>query len=253
MKTPLSVRTAQNLRQGLALRRNVGTTERWLSLLGGGAAIVGGVRRGGALGTGLAALGGLLVFRGASGHCPGYARLHVSTARGEDGGLMGSNEVRIHTKMHIDRPREMVYRYWRDLENLPRFMTHLKEVRADGNRSHWIARSPLGLTISWDAQVTQDTPNERLAWRSLPASRVDTRGEVRFRPAAVGDGTELEIELYYRPPGGGLSRGLASMLGGISERGIARDLERFKQMIESQATGISDQGLGREPHVAIHG
>jgi uncharacterized membrane protein len=263
MRTPLSVRTAQNIRQAMQLRRNVGTKERWLSLAGGGAAVAGGVRRGGAGGTALAALGSYLLFRGMTGHCLLYARLHVSTTRPGETGLWGQNLVHVRTKVTVQRPREMVYRYWRNLENLPTFMRHIREVRVDGNRSHWVARTPLGLRLQWNSQIIQDTPNERLVWRSIAGSDVDTRGEVRFRPTIDG-GTEVDVDMYYRPPGGAITRTLAKLLGGISEKMVRGDIERLKETLESQAstprremrnrTGeVYDQGLGAEPVTPAHG
>lgn len=253
MKLPMRKRPAQ--RQRIAPRRNVGKTERWLSLAAGGAAVAEAARRRGTLGLLMGASGGYLLYRGASGHCAVYSRLQRSTARAQETGLLGTNEVRVHAKIVVDRPREMVYRYWRQLENLPRFMSHLKEVRQHANRSHWVARAPMGLKAEWDAQITQDSPNERLAWRSLPGSEIETRGEVHFRRASGGNGTELEVDLLYRLPGGKLGR----WLGGVGDKRVRKDIERFQEMIEQQATPLPartadlDQGLGRETVTPAHG
>jgi uncharacterized membrane protein len=257
MKAPLSIRTAQNIRQAMELRRNVGTTERWVSLLGGGAALAEGIRRRGPAGGLLGLVGGFLLFRGMSGHCPLYGRLHISTTRPGQDSLFGQNLVHVRSTVTVQRPREMVYRYWRNLENLPRFMRHIKRIDVDGNRSHWAARTPLGVRLMWNSQITLDTPNERLAWRSIAGSQVDTRGEVRFRPT-IGGGTEIDVDMYYRPPGGAVSRILAKLFGGISEKVVQRDIARFKEIIESQATrelpaSDYDQGLGREPITPAHG
>lgn len=255
MKTPLSIRTAQNVRQSMQLRRNVGTRERWLSLIGGGAAVTEGIRRRGWTGSALGALGGYLLFRGMTGHCLVYRQLRVSTTHAGETGLWGQNFVRVRTTVTVQQPRDAVYRYWRNLENLPRFMRHIKRIEVDGNRSHWVARSPIGLPMAWNAQITQDTPNERLTWRSIVGSQVDTRGEIRFRPTIDG-GTEIDVEMYYRPPGGAMSAMLARLFGGISEKMIKRDIARFKEAVESQRelpAADYDQGLGREPVTPAHG
>jgi uncharacterized membrane protein len=257
MKLMQQIRSRRPGRNSKQAGRNVGAPERWLSLAGGGAALAGGLRRGGVSGAALGAMGGYLLYRGASGHCAIYSRLQRSTARPEERGLLGVNELRVRTRLSIDRPREMVYRYWRDLENLPNFMRHIKQVHANGNRSHWIARSPLGVKAQWNAEITQDTPNERLAWRSIAGSDIETRGELRFRPSADGRGTELEADMFYRLPGGRLGR----RLGGVTEGMIQRDLERFKAMIEQQASTAAvpprvadrDQGLGRATVTPSHG
>lgn len=257
MRAHLPTRTPQRLRRVMTLPRNVSTPERWVSILGGSAALAGGIRRRGFIGPLLSLLGGYLLFRGFSGHCSLYRQLHIDTSRANDSGLWGQNLVHVQTRVNVRQPRETVYRYWRDLENLPAFMRHIRSIRVNGNRSHWVARAPLGLRLRWDSQVTQDSPNERLTWRSVVGSQVDSRGEVRFRPI-VNDTTEVDVDLYYRLPGGATSRALARLLGGISERMVQQDLERFRDFVESQAaSGLPqvdyDQGLGREPRTPAHG
>jgi uncharacterized membrane protein len=241
----------------MTLPRNVGAPERWLSILGGGAALAGGIRRRGFIGALLNLFGSYLLFRGFSGHCLLYRRLHIDTTRANDSGLWGQNLIHVQTRVNVQQPREVVYRHWRDLENLPAFMRHIRSIRVDGNRSHWVARAPLGLRLRWDSQITQDSPNERLTWRSVADSQVDSRGEVRFRPIVNG-GTEVDVDMYYRPPGGTMARALARVLGGISERMVQQDIERFRDFVESQAAGGQpqidyDQGLGREPRTPAHG
>lgn len=257
MPTQPPLRTTQLQDRIMRRRCNVGTAERWLSLVCGGTALGISLWRRGIGGLLLGLLGGLLLFRGMSGHCPLYRRLRISTARPEKSGLWGQNLVHVQTRITVQQPREAVYRYWRNLENLPRFMRHIRQVRVDGNRSHWVARTPFGLPLAWDAQIIQDSPNERLTWCSIAGSDVETRGEVRFRPTING-GTEIDVDMYYRPPGGAASRLLARLLGGISEKAIQRDLERFKEAIEqhpgqAQPETAEDQGLGREPITPAHG
>jgi uncharacterized membrane protein len=225
-------------------RRNVGTRERWLSLLGGGVSLAEGLRRRDAAGGLLALLGGFLLFRGLSGHCPVYGRLHRSTSRPEDSGLLGEHLIQARSRIVVRRPREVVYRYWRDLDNLPQAMRHIHAIEVRGNRSRWTARTALGRRLQWESQITQDSPNERLAWRSVAGSQVDSMGEVRFRPHLNG-GTEVDVNLYYRPPGGAVGRLLATVLGGLSEKLVHRDLERFKAFIESGTMDAQAHAGGR--------
>lgn len=260
MGTMKAIRRTPSTRRRTSLTANVGRAERVASLAGGGVMVAGGLRQRGVLGGALAATGAWMLFRGATGHCPLYQRLRLSTAHAGEAGLYGSGEFAIHTKLIVDRPREMVYRRWRELENLPHFMRHIKDIETEGNLSHWTARGPLGTTLRWDSQIIQDTPDERIVWRSIPGSDVDTEGEVRFRPAADGDGTELEVYMRYRPPGGALLKLLAPLVGGLSARRVKHDLERFKQGMESQASlpqsprrEVLDQGLGRPTVTPAHG
>ena len=89
----------------------------------------------------------------------------------------------IYTKRSITvrRPVEEVYEFWRNFENLPRFMRHLESVTVTGERrSHWVAKAPAGNTVEWDAEMTEDRPNELIAWRSLENADVYNEGTVQF-------------------------------------------------------------------------
>jgi uncharacterized membrane protein len=132
----------------------------------------------------------------------------------------------------VNRSADEVYRRWRDIEGLPAFMAHLRSVRADSaTRSHWEAEGPVG-TVQWDAEIVDDRPGELLAWRSVDGADVDNDGTVRFRPAAGGRGTEIRVDLRYRPPGGRAGRIVAKLLGEEPDQQLRDDLRRFKQIVE---------------------
>ncbi len=95
----------------------------------------------------------------------------------------------------INRKPDELYRYWRDFSNLPKFMNHLMVVDIiDERRSHWVATGPAGSTIEWDAEITDDRPNELIAWRSVEGSEVDHAGLIRFEPATGDRGTIVTVE-----------------------------------------------------------
>src|SRR5690348_11453854 len=95
--------------------------------------------------------------------------------------LVGGQSVAVNRAITINRPPEEVYQFWRRLENLPRFMKHLDTVsQLDERRSHWVARAPLGLAVSWDAEIVAEQENERLSWRSIGETVVHNSGSVRF-------------------------------------------------------------------------
>jgi uncharacterized membrane protein len=138
------------------------------------------------------------------------------------------------TAITIRHPVEVVYRYWRDLTNLPRFMNHLASVEVtDDRRSHWTANAPAGRTVEWDAEVVEDKPNERIAWRSLEGSQVPNSGAVWFTPAPGGRGTEVRVELGYDPPGGALGKLVAKLFGEEPQQQVTDDLRRLKQVLET--------------------
>lgn len=179
----------------------------------------------------MSAAGGAVLFQGLRGERPIYELLGLTGPRTQD-------RIFVTKRVTIARPPDEVYRFFRDFENLPRFMGHLESVETiDSRRSHWQARAPLGMTVEWDAELTRDTPNEVIGWRSLPDADVDNRGTVRFERGAQGDSTELTVELEYLPPAGKLGATIAKLLGEEPDTQMDEDLQRLKQMLESSDAG----------------
>jgi uncharacterized membrane protein len=155
-----------------------------------------------------------------------------SVRLGRTSGAQGG--IRVSKSLAINRPAEELYRFWRQLNNLPTVMSHLRSVqRLDGARSHWVAKGLADVSVEWDAEITEDVPNQRLAWRSLQGSEVPNQGSVTFQPLPKGHGTMVRVELQYSPPGGRLSAALASLFGQEPEQQISTDLRRFKQRMET--------------------
>lgn len=126
-----------------------------------------------------------------------------------------------------------VYRFWRRLENLPRFMPHLASVASgDDRRSHWVIAA-LGTRLEWDAEITDDVIDTRIAWQSIGDADVPNEGEVSFTPAPGGRGTEVRVTMTYRPPAGSLGRFFATLLGQDPVQRLQADLRRLKQLIET--------------------
>ena len=227
---------------------NVNEMERWFSLVGGGLLTAAGLREGGVLGLGLAALGGGLVYRGVTGHCPMYSALEMNTAHPHNpvASVAAGHGFKITQSIAVNRPAEQLYRLWRDLEGLPRFMTHLIAVKSMGKKSHWVARGPVGMQVEWDAEVINDEPGRLLAWRSLEESQVSTAGSVHFTPLSADRGTEVSVTLKYDPPAGKLGAWLAWLFGEEPSVQIREDLRRFKQLIETgEIARTTGQSSGR--------
>lgn len=226
--------------QQLTPQANVGNIERWASLLTGGMLVIGGAKcpdpLGQALGVGL---GAALVVRGATGYCPMYAATGVDRAH-EEGpatAVRAGHGFKFEESITIARPASELYSFWRNFEQLPRFMNHLKKVTSvGGNRTHWVVEGPMGVTAEWDAEVINDRPNELIAWKSAEGSRVDTAGSVHFVPTTNGHGTEVRVSLKYDPPGGKTGARLAWLAGYDAEKMVREDLERFRQLMETSHT-----------------
>jgi uncharacterized membrane protein len=235
--TPISRKVAaQQVTPGTgAPAVNVGETERVVSALGGGALALVGLSRGNAAGLTLAALGGALLYRGLTGHCPLYGTFGIDTVHDHNPAtsVPAAQGVRVEAAVTIDRPAEELYRYWRDFERLPHIMSHLRTVTVHGDKSHWVAQAPLGMSVEWDAEVINDRPNELIAWRSLQGSAVSTAGSVHFNQAPGNRGTEIHVTLKFDPPGGKLGAALARLFGADPRQQIREDLRRFKQLMEA--------------------
>ena len=133
----------------------------------------------------------------------------------------------------INSPPEKLYAFWRNFENLPRFMNYLQEVTTeDSGRSHWVAKGPAGVRVEWDSEVTHDTPNRSIGWRTLPDSQVRHYGSVNFEPEKNGRGTIVQVQMHYAAPGA-LSAQLARMLGQDPKARIKHDLRALKQLLET--------------------
>jgi uncharacterized membrane protein len=145
-----------------------------------------------------------------------------------------SRPITVEKVIAIDRPAEELYRYWRQFENLPKFMRHLESVRTIGqNRSHWTARGPAGSRVEWEAELVDDRAGELISWRSLPGADVDNSGSVRFERAPGGRGTFVRVKMQYTPPGGLFGASIAKLLGEEPHVQVQRDLYRFKQVMET--------------------
>jgi uncharacterized membrane protein len=169
---------------------------------------------------------------------------------GTRAGLM--RDVHVRKTYTINRQPDVVYGFWRKLENLPRFMKHLDSVEVIGERrSHWRAKGPAGFTVEWDAEIVDERPNERIAWRSLEGSPVPNRGAVRFDPAPGSRGTELRVELFYEVPGGRAAQLIGKLFGEEPALQITEDLRRLKQILETGEIAVGgDLGYrrrGRQP------
>ena len=206
---------------------NVGDTERLVTTVAGGLLALYGLSQRSLPGVALAALGGALVARGASGHCPAYEAAGVN-------GAAGPAPVEIVQSMSVRVPRAEVYAFWRTLENLPRFMEHLRTVEATSEtRSRWTAKGPGPLPdVTWEAEIVEDVPGERIVWQSLPGADVDNAGHVRFVDGPEGL-TEVHARITYRPPAGPLGATVAKWLDPVLGSAVRQDIARFKHVIEA--------------------
>jgi len=142
---------------------------------------------------------------------------------------------RVESSVVVEAPVSRVYDYWRDLENLPNFMTNIEEVRTTGPRTtHWRIKGPLGAKMEFDAQTTQEEENSALAWNSV-GGNVETSGQVRFQELGP-ERTRVEVTLNYADPPGGKIGEIGSKIVANPQVMVDQDLYNFKEIIEGRAT-----------------
>ncbi len=181
-------------------------------------------------------LGGVLLYRGVSGHCPVYDSL------GKTKGVGHTPAINIRTGLIVNKPKEEVYAFWRRLENLPLFMKHLAAVtEIDEKHSHWEAEIPGGIgKVKWNAEIVKEEEGSLIAWQSIPNSMVNNAGKVQFREALGGEGTELDVVITYHAPAGELGAAIAKPLNPVLEKIVRQDIMNFKEYIETKHVSSSN-------------
>lgn len=234
--------TPQTSRPPITTANQMTGRERNASLAGGALLILLGLTRRSFAGVPLLASGGAILAHGLSGRQPVLARIGALTGRRPSAGSASFSRT-----LTVGKPPHEVYRFWRDFQNLPRFMHHIESVTPTGdNRSHWVARVPAGNPVEWDAEITEDRPGELICWCSLPESPVKTQGTVRFAPAPAGKGTEVHVLMSYAAPAGLLGAPVSHLLLPITAQQVQQDLHRFKAVVEAgEAATTTGQTSGR--------
>jgi uncharacterized membrane protein len=212
---------------------NVGKAERIASAIGGSALIGYSIKNRSKTGVVLALLGAGLLYRGASGQCEAYRTLGINTAEKSDGNEV-ARDVHIEQSITIGSSPKELYRFWRNLENLPQFIEDLESVTSiDDSTSHWVASGPGSKKVEWNAEIYNEKENQLIAWRSLAGSDIANAGSVHFEEALGGRGTYVKIVLNYNPPGGKAAALFAKLFGKEPGQLVEHNLKRLKQLIET--------------------
>jgi uncharacterized membrane protein len=146
--------------------------------------------------------------------------------------LGGDRGIHVDESVMINRPVAEVFRFWRNFENLPKFMRHLESVSMrEAGISHWVAKGPAGSKVEWDARIINEIDNQLIGWQSLEGSTISTAGSVNFDEVEVG--TRVRVHLQYSPPGGKLGAAVAWLFGEEPKIQVREDLRRFKALLET--------------------
>lgn len=205
--------------------QQAGDLERWASIIGGGALVLSGLQQRSLRGILVAMAGGGLLYQGAT---------QKSTLKQLEDAIGLDHAIRVEKTVTINRSVSELYSFWRNFENLPRFMQHIRSITVQDDRhSHWVANAPLGQVVEWDAEIVTDEPDHLIAWTSLDGSMIENSGFVRFQPSTGDRGTEVKVVMEYQPPGGVLTAAIAKLFGEEPEQQIGDELNRLKQLMEA--------------------
>ena len=151
----------------------------------------------------------------------------------------GENGIRVNKAINIFAPIDEVYQFWRNFENFPLFMNHVKEITTQGDVSNWKVAGPAGSTVEFQSRVTQDIPNDLIAWETLPDSQVRSAGFVRFDENRDGS-TRVTVQMTYLPPAGVAGHAVAQLFGVDPRQAMHEDLIRLKTLLEEGKTSTDE-------------
>jgi uncharacterized membrane protein len=137
----------------------------------------------------------------------------------------------IEKTVTVGVPVRTAYDQWTQFESFPQFMEGVEQVQQlDDKHLHWKA-SIAGVTREWDAEIVDQTPDERITWRAIDGAKND--GTVSFASEDLGQATRVTLRMEFEP------EGLVEKAGdalNVVERRTEGDLRRFKEFIESRGT-----------------
>ncbi len=212
-------------------RQEESAAERLFVIGGSGVAIAGMLERSTLKSLGMMLVGGVLVMKGLA------ERANLRN-RYRAGNMSKTEQAPVHKGIKlkemivIEKSAHEVYLLWRNFENLPKLMGHVKSVRETGDgQSLWSVEAPFDNQVSWEAQMTEDVPGERISWRSLPGAIVQNAGMVEFESISPNE-SRVTLTLEYNPPLGSLGVKFAQLMGEDPEKQLQEDLHSFKLRAE---------------------
>jgi uncharacterized membrane protein len=218
---------------------NVGEKERWLSILGGGALVLYGLKKKSWPSLALALAGGAFVYRGVTGHCPAYQALKMSSSDKDeelprkDDILPEAGWVNVEKSILIRKEPEALYAFLQNVENLPQILDHLESVRKKNHHlSHWIAKATKGTELEWEAEAIDEKLNEQVTWRALEEGGIDNLLSFRLEKDPSGEGSQARLLLQYNRDHSLLGAAFARLFGN-PEKVVEAALDRLKQIIET--------------------
>lgn len=223
----------------LSARRDPGPNvigpEKWGSIVFGGLIALAGISKRGPKGVLLTAIGGGLIARGVTGHDPLKRNiLPTGTEKALAKAYGWTFAAPINRATAVNKPRDEVYAFFRDVKNLAKFMDNIERIDViDDKRSHWVVKAPAGKTVEWDSTITEDVPGERFVYKTEEGADINSVGTVTFKDGAGGKGAQVHVAIVFSPPAGKLGRAYAALFMKDPAIQLRQDLVRFKMLMET--------------------
>ncbi|HEX6138744.1 MAG TPA: SRPBCC family protein [Casimicrobiaceae bacterium] len=232
--------TDERANDSLVAHGNWAPASRMAAVLGGAGMALIGLRQRTPAGWALIGAGVGLAVRGAT---------NLSMTR-LVGVATGRCTIELNRTIEVSASPDAVYDAWTHWENVPRFMTHVEEVRDLGDgRTRWIVTGPAGTRLEWDARTTRSLRPQWLSWRTEAGSPMQHAGSVHFEPFA--DGTRVGVKMSY-DAGRGAARALGLLLGSDPRRRLDEDLARMKAFVESGSRPAADVRPADDARPPLH-
>lgn len=185
-------------------------------------------------------VGMYLVKRGLTGYCALNNVIGRNTAEQAD-----LEPLELSARVKVDAPKRKVYKLWKDLGHLPSVFPHIEKVEVtDDTHSSWTAGIPNSfMKLHWEAEITENVPDERISWRSLEGSDIGNAGDVTFTDAE-GGGTDIEVSIRYIPPAGRLGKNVAGFFSPAFRRRLNKELDAFA---DSRSAGNPSRRTSKMP------
>lgn len=217
------------------MKHNVGAIEQVLSIGIGSGLVAYGLSQRHKRGILPILMGGGFLLHGLSSYSALYDAIGLDETDGSPIRHPLNRVVHFRKSINITRSPSELYSFWRDLQNLPRFMPSIVAVEVlDDNRSRWHACGPLNKEFHWEAEILEERKDEIITWRTIEReSNLEHTGTVSFRRAPGNRGTIVTLECRWAPPGGIFGALTAKLLPQDPARQVSEDLRRFRQLMET--------------------
>jgi uncharacterized membrane protein len=162
--------------------------------------------------------------------------------------LTDGRGLRVQKSISINSSPADLYRFCRELSNVPRIATFVESVMENGERQlRWRVRGPDGGPIERVIQIVEDRPNELISWRSSDSAPIEHSGSIRFSPGPDGRGTIVRVEMLRRPVRPGIGASL-QIFASRADFQLSEALRRLKALMETGEIPTTEgQPSGRPP------